>query len=146
LALSRKKKICLNLAIWLQEPQPVSGTISDYARTVLKTDEISMTTERRGAPRYEARVAEFVMLPFPVNVQVIDISVAGVLLQSSRPIDVGTRGSLRLNIDGTPFQAEVDVRRVAPGPTGKDLTYRIGAQFVSISPEHRQIIERFTSH
>ena len=105
-----------------------------------------MINERRGAPRYAAKAGELVMLPFPVNVQVIDISVAGVLLQSTRPIEVGTRGSLRLNIEGTPFHAEVDVRRVSPSPTGKDLTYRIGAQFVGVSPEHRRIIESFTSH
>jgi hypothetical protein len=106
----------------------------------------AVMNERRGAPRFRTDGAQVVMLPFPVNVQVMDISVAGVLLQSSRPVEVGTRGLLRLNIDGTPFQAEVDVRRVTAGPTGKDLTYRIGAQFVAISPEHRQIIERFTSH
>ena len=64
-----------------------------------------MINERRGAPRYAAKAGELVMLPFPVNVQVIDISVAGVLLQSTRPIEVGTRGSLRLNIEGTPFHA-----------------------------------------
>lgn len=105
-----------------------------------------MINERRGAPRYAAKAGELVMLPFPVSVQVMDISVAGVLLQSSRPIEVGTRGSLRLNIGGTPFLVDVDVRRVSPSPTGKDLTYRIGAQFVGIGPEHRQVIERFTNH
>ena len=105
-----------------------------------------MTNERRAAPRYAAKTGDVVMLPLPVNIQVMDISVAGVLLQSSRPIEVGTRGCLRLSIDGTPFAAEVDVRRVSPSPTGKDLRYRIGAQFVGISPENRRIIERFTSH
>jgi len=104
-----------------------------------------MINERRRAARYPTNAGEIVLLPFPVNVQVMDISVAGVLVQANRPIEVGTRGSLRLNIDGTVFQAEVSVRRVASTATGNDLTYRIGAEFVRIAPEHRQVIERFTS-
>jgi hypothetical protein len=105
-----------------------------------------MTTERRSAVRYPAKTGEVVMLPFPVSVQVMDISVGGVLLQTSRPIPVGTRGSLRLNIDGTPFQAEVDILRVTPGSRGQSLTYSVGAQFVAVSAEHQRVIERFTSH
>jgi hypothetical protein len=104
-----------------------------------------MKIERRRAPRYESRGGELVVLPVPVSVQVVDISVAGVLLQSSRPVRVGTRGSLRLNIGGAPFLVAVDVRRVSAGPAGKDLTYRIGAEFVSITAEHRQVIDRFTN-
>ena len=67
------------------------------------------------------------------------------LLQSSRPVSVGTRGSLRLNIGGAPFLVEVTSGASRPVPPGNDLTYRIGAQFVSISPEHRQVIDRFTN-
>jgi c-di-GMP-binding flagellar brake protein YcgR len=105
-----------------------------------------MINERRRAARYPTKAGEIVLLPFPVTVQVMDISAAGVLVQANRPIEVGTQGSLRLNIDGTVFQAEVNVRRVAPVASGKDLTYRIGAEFVRITPEHRQVIERFTNH
>lgn len=104
-----------------------------------------MMNERRRAPRYASKGGELVLLPAPMSVQVVDISVAGVLLQASRPVRVGTRGSLRLNIGGAPFLVAVDVRRVSAGPAGNDLTYRIGAEFVSISPEHRQVIDRFTN-
>ena len=112
-----------------------------------------MIEERRRSPRYEARAGELVVLPFAVSVQVIDISVAGVLMESSRPVAVGTRGSLRLNVGGTPFSAEVEaelnrrsgVRRVSEATSGKGLKYRIGASFTSMNPEHRQVIERFTN-
>jgi hypothetical protein len=104
-----------------------------------------MIEERRRSPRYEARAGELVVLPFAVSVQVIDISVAGVLMESSRPVAVGTRGSLRLNVGGTPFSAEVEVRRVSEATSGKGVKYRIGASFTSMNPEHRHVIERFTN-
>ena len=70
----------------------------------------------------ESKGGELLVLPVPVSVQVVDISVAGVLLQSSRPVGVGTRGSLRLNIGGAPFLADVDVgasRRDPPETTSR---------------------------
>jgi len=72
----------------------------------------------------------------------MDISSTGVLLCSARPLDVGTRASLRLSLGGNPFTAEIQVQRVsndAPGASG----YVLGAQFVTISPDHRQLIEHF---
>lgn len=101
--------------------------------------------ERRQSPRYDLKAGEFAGLPFTMSVQVIDITVAGVLLQSSRSLEVGTRGLLRLNVGGTPFAADIEVQRVADDTAAKNLTYRMGAVFVSISPEHRQAIERFTN-
>ena len=101
--------------------------------------------ERRQSPRYDLKTGEFAGLPFSVSVQVIDITVAGVLLQSSRLLEVGTRGCLRLNVGGTPFAADIEVQRVSDDTTAKNLTYRMGAVFVNITPEHRQAIERFTN-
>jgi hypothetical protein len=85
-------------------------------------------------------------LPTNVDVQVLDISVAGVLLQTQQPFDPGTRGCLRLNLWGTPFSADVEVRRVNQlVDGGRPAGYGIGAVFVAIMPEHRQLIERFAS-
>jgi len=85
-------------------------------------------------------------LPANVDVQVIDISVAGVLLQTNQPFDPGTRGCLRLNLWGTPFSADVEVRRVDKLMNGeRQAGYGVGAVFVAIMPEHRQLIERFAS-
>ena len=85
-------------------------------------------------------------LPTRQAVQVLDISLIGVLLQSSRRIDPGTRACLRLNLAGAPFSADVEVRRVAPVGDGlRESGYRIGAKFVGIALEHRQLIERFAS-
>jgi hypothetical protein len=45
-----------------------------------------------------------------------------------------------------PFSADVEVRRITPAPAdGHAGGYRIGGMFVAITPEHRQLIERFAS-
>jgi len=101
--------------------------------------------ERRGARRYEVQTGELAVLPQAITVQVIDISTAGVLLQAGRAVEPGVRGALRMNIAGTPFTAEVQVQRMSPVTGGRDSGYHIGAAFVAISSEHRQMIERFTN-
>jgi hypothetical protein len=89
---------------------------------------------------------QLAVLPTNVDVQVLDISVAGVLLQTNQPFDLGTRGCLRLNLWGTAFSADVEVRRVDKLMDGeRQAGYGIGAVFVAIMPEHRQLIERFAS-
>jgi hypothetical protein len=97
--------------------------------------------ERR---RYSRRSVEceLATVPSVLDVRVLDISVAGVLLQSSHRVEAGARGRLRLNLDGIPFTADLHVRRVlatADPRTG----YRLGATFVDLSPDVRHLIERF---
>lgn len=100
--------------------------------------------ERRRSKRLAVPYAELALLSLSMTVQVLDISLAGVLLQSSRLVHAGARGSLRLSLGGTPFSADVTVQRVVPSGS-LAYGYRIGATFVAISLEHRQVIERFTS-
>jgi hypothetical protein len=84
-------------------------------------------------------------VPSSLDVQVLDLNVEGVLLRSNQPLDVGARGSLRLNISGSPFEAHVEVRRASPVPSaGAEPLYDIGAVFLTFSPEQRLLIERFT--
>jgi hypothetical protein len=100
--------------------------------------------ERRRSQRHVMQSGESAGLPGSASVQVLDISVAGVLLQSSRLVRVGLRGSLRLSIGGQSFTTDVAVARVSTVSVGADPRYRIGAAFISMAPEHRQLIERFT--
>ena len=99
--------------------------------------------ERRRSPRIALR-DESVVLPVSVTVRVMDISANGVLLQSSRALESGTRASLRLNMGGTPFAAEIEIQRVS-ATSASGAAYQLGATFVAISQEHQQLIERFTS-
>ena len=105
----------------------------------------NVMNERRHSPRYDVRAGEFAGVPFSMSVQVIDITVEGVLLHASRSLEVGSRGSLRLNVGGTAFAADIEVQRVSAATDAKNLTYQMGAVFVNISPEHRHVIERFTN-
>jgi hypothetical protein len=97
--------------------------------------------ERRRFPRYET-TGQLATVPASVNVRVLDISVAGVLLHSAEAVEAGTKGNLRLHLDGSAFRADVQVQRVGAAPEGA-AGYRLGATFVGLSPDLRQLIERF---
>src|SRR5688572_24915109 len=97
--------------------------------------------ERRRHPRHDT-TGQLATVPASVNVRVLDISVAGVLLHSSEAILAGTTGNLRLHLDGSAFRADVQVERVAADAVGAG-GYRLGATFVGLSPDLRQLIERF---
>jgi len=100
--------------------------------------------ERRRAPRHEVS-EQHAEAPSNLNVRVLDISTAGVLLQAPRQVMPGARGSLRFALAGAPFSADIQVRRVSPASeTGS--WYHIGATFVGMTLEHRQLIERFISN
>jgi hypothetical protein len=95
--------------------------------------------ERRRSPR-RAVQDDFVIVPTTINVQVLDVSMSGVLLRSDEAVDVGSEGTLGLNLDGTRFTADVQIQRVAAaGAEG----YRLGAKFVDLGPDGRQLIAQF---
>jgi hypothetical protein len=78
------------------------------------------------------------------SVRILDLSATGVLLQAQGAVGVRSKALLRLSVDGSPFAADVEVIRVNPAPQ-PDAGYRIAAQFLAITPKHRQLIERFIS-
>ena len=85
----------------------------------------------------------FLTLPTTVNVQLLDVSVAGALLQSTEPLDVGTDAHLTVSLGGTPFKADLRVERVAAPARGGG--YHLGATFAALSPEHQEVIRRFVT-
>jgi PilZ domain len=104
-------------------------------------DEIDVE-ERRRAVRTPLQ-GQAAMWSITVDLQVLDISVAGVLLRTTQPVDAGTRGRLRLNLGGEPLTADIEVRRVFPFvELGRESGYGVGARFLAIAPAHRQLLER----
>jgi PilZ domain-containing protein len=101
-----------------------------------------MHEERRRSPRYDIEAGQLAVLPVAIAVQVLDISSAGVLLQSNHSTTVGARGRLTMTLGTLPFAAEVEVRRVADGVGS--VGQRIGVMFIDISPGSQQLIEQFT--
>ena len=80
----------------------------------------------------------------PVPVRLLDISLGGVLLESTHAVDLGQRGTLRFNFAGTPFSADVRVERISRLlNSGNVERYAIGAVFVGLSRVDRRVIERF---
>ena len=66
--------------------------------------------ERRRSPRYPVTGGEPAILPVSLSVQLLDISQAGVLIQSSQHAKEGSWGRLRFNLAGRPFSTEVEIR------------------------------------
>jgi len=97
--------------------------------------------ERRRAPRRPVIDGELATVPAVFNVRVLDISVAGILLHSSHPVEPGARGRLHLTLDGSPFKADVQVQRVVAADAGAG--YRLGAIFVGLSADLGQLVDRF---
>ena len=100
--------------------------------------------DRRRVPRAVIADTELSVLAFPIPVRLLDISLGGVLLESSHPVDLGIRGTLRFNFGGVPFSADVRVERIDPprAHAGAEK-YAIGAAFVALSREDQRVIERF---
>jgi len=98
--------------------------------------------ERRRSPRFEVASGELAVLPISLSVRLLDISLSGVLVQSGQNAKQGSHGRLRLDLAGRPFAADVEVRRIAQGAGGQG--YKIGARFLDLTEEQRQILEGFT--
>ncbi|MEO8680691.1 MAG: PilZ domain-containing protein [Vicinamibacterales bacterium] len=105
---------------------------------------MSDVSDRRRVPRTGIVDTEFSVLASPNTVRLVDISLSGVLLESSHPVELGVTGTLRLNFSGVPFSADVRVERVSPilASTGKAV-FSIAATFVALNRQGQDVIERF---
>jgi hypothetical protein len=101
------------------------------------------STDRRRVPRAAIADTELSVLAFPIPVRLLDISLGGVLLESSHAVDLGTRGTLRFNFGGVPFSADVKVERLERQRNGVGERFTIGASFVALSRQDQRVIERF---
>jgi hypothetical protein len=101
------------------------------------------SSDRRRVPRAVIADTELSVLAFPIPVRMLDISLSGVLLESSHPVDLGTRGTLRFNFGGVPFSADVKVERLDGEHNGSVERFIIGASFVALSRQDQRVIERF---
>jgi hypothetical protein len=101
------------------------------------------STDRRRVPRAAIADTELSVLAFPLPVRLLDISLGGVLLESSHAVELGTRGTLRFNFGGVPFSADVKVERLERLHNGAGERFTIGASFVALSRQDQRVIERF---
>jgi hypothetical protein len=133
--------LCLAAAVIITEADkwlPIVGDFFAIGRAM--TD---VASDRRRVPRHTIADTELSVLAFPIQVRLLDISLAGVLLESTHAVDLGSRGTLRFNFGGVPFSADVRVERVERLAHHGTERYAIGAAFVALSPNDQRVIERF---
>jgi hypothetical protein len=103
----------------------------------------SPTEERRRVPRIPVRQGHVFLKSTWSTVQLLDISLSGVLLSSSTLFDVKRRGELRVVLGGEPVAVQVEVRRQDPADSPGQGTVRAAAQFVAMSENSRRSLEKF---
>ena len=103
--------------------------------------------ERRRDPRVPMRDDQKVGFPLALTVRLVDISAGGVLLASSQLMSIGQRARLRATLGADPFNAEIEVRRVAEGgPDGNGRgRFRVGAVFTSLDEAAKRSVSHFLS-
>jgi len=102
------------------------------------------SSDRRRVPRALIADTELSVLAFPIPVRLLDISLGGVLLESTHPVDLGTRGTLRFSFGGQQVSADVRLERIDRSPQSNGAEkYSIGAAFVALNREDQRVIERF---
>jgi hypothetical protein len=103
--------------------------------------------ERRREPRVPVTDDQRVGIPLAATVRLMDISASGVLISSSQRLTVGQRARLHTTLGSDPFNAEVEVCRVAEA--GRDGSgrgsYRIGASFTRLDEAATRSMNHFLS-
>ena len=77
-------------------------------------------------------------------VQVLDISLSGVLLSSKTEVAVGDRAELKASLGERSVKVGIEIRRVTmeTPPTRSGQRYRAGAVFAPMSAEQRLVLEQ----
>src|SRR5688500_1191936 len=101
------------------------------------------SADRRRVPRAVIADTELSVLAFPIPVRLLDISLGGVLLDASHPVELAARGTLRFSVGGVAFSADVRVERMERQGQRDAERFTIGASFVALSRQDQQVIERF---
>jgi len=122
----------------------VAAGTEDLLDRFAAREDVGSLAERRRTPRVAALgLGRWEMIIWS-TVRLVDISLSGVLLASSRPIEVSERAELRAAFDGDSFNSTVEVRRVqADEPGVEGGATRLGVRFVEIDEGSRRMLERF---
>lgn len=83
--------------------------------------------------------------PSRATVQLLDISVTGALLASSRAFSLGQSAALRATLDGQAFTVDINVQHVSAPVDSADASSccRLGVMFVSHNDRSLACIQRF---
>ncbi len=105
-----------------------------------------LAPDRRRNVRRVIVDTELSVLAFPIPVRLVDISMSGVMLESTQAVALGTQGTIRFNFAGDPFSADVKVERLDElAASSHGPRFSIGATFVALRRLDQQVIERFAN-
>jgi hypothetical protein len=96
------------------------------------------SSTKKGVPATATLVAH-------VAVVVVDVSRCGVLIETTRPLDSGTIGTLQLVIDGSRYVEDFRVARCT-ALSGRGSTYRIGIEFLRTRRESDMSLRHAVTH
>ena len=107
---------------------------------------ISLPRERRRSSRAEPPSHLQAELSMVSDIEVIDLSEAGLLLACDCAFDIGHRTQVRLLLGADPFVGWIEVKRVTeiqvPTP-GKSKRFLVGAALVSIDDRSARVLRAF---
>jgi hypothetical protein len=100
--------------------------------------------ERRRSPRVPVRTGHVYLRTTWSTVQLLDISLGGVLMSSTRPFEVGQRGQFRAVLGDERVAARVQVvREELPSQAGQQGPVKCAAAFVALDEASRRSLEKF---
>jgi len=101
--------------------------------------------ERRRTPRATVAAGHELQLPVSMTVQLVDISLGGVLLSSPQRTEPGQRATLETKLGTQPVRAEVEVCRVSSERAGGQVQgrFRVGTRFVALRDADRRTVQQF---
>ena len=104
---------------------------------------IDWLEERRQVSRIPIRNGYVYLKSSWSTIQLLDISLGGVLMSASRSFPVGHRAGLRTVVNGERVAVEVEIKRDDPPTSGRQGTRLVGASFVTLDERSRQSLEKF---
>ena len=98
--------------------------------------------QRRAHSRFELRGASTAGVRSMQQLDVLNVGLAGALVEASMPLPVNAEYQMQLVLRGDVTEANVKVRRVV-ALSGRDpARYHIGLEFLSIAPDGLQLLQQ----
>ena len=98
--------------------------------------------ERRRSPRATVAGGHALQMPLSTTVQLVDISLGGVLMHSPHPFEEGQYARLSTRLGAVPVDVDIEVRRTSRERDDSGA-FRIGARFVGLDEATRQAMSTF---
>src|SRR3970040_686322 len=92
---------------------------------------------------------ELAAITTDIRIRVLNVSSTGVLVETDRPIDIGSAATLRITFSGGDFEDTVQIVRCQE-ITGAGSVYHVGTSFITTTPPSveslRYLIRRESGH